>query len=241
MIVRREVDLSELFWENTKLNAVTIQAFARRQEEHALPEAWAGIDYPGADVVLPAPGGSLFRLLRRRRSHRLFSPRALALRDLGALFGAFGGNGTGARMFPSAGATYPLEVFALLNRVEGDLSGTAVRYNHENHSLSVIGPSPPWAECAPLINLETQGDPAALFLFVLLTDRITSKYGDRGTRFALIEVGHAAQNLALVLAEIGLAGCEAGGVLDEPIKLVLGLSGIRYQVALGYACGYPGR
>jgi nitroreductase len=76
-------------------------------------------------------------------------------------------------------------------------------------------------------------------VFVLFPDRATAKYGERGGRFALIEVGHAAQNLALRLVAEGMAGCEAGGLLDEPVKALLRLDGTGAQVALGYACGLP--
>jgi nitroreductase len=104
--------------------------------------------------------------------------------------------------------------------------------------LSVVGSLPGWSELAEAVNLEpVVGVPQLVFVFVLFPDRVTSKYSERGGRFALIETGHAVQNLALRLVEEGMVGCEAGGVLDDRIKSLLRLERTTAQVALGYACG----
>jgi nitroreductase len=124
--------------------------------------------------------------------------------------------------------------------VEGPLDRTATYYNHDNHSLSVVGPLPGWNELAAGVNLEVAaGVPQVVVVFVVFPERATAKYGERGGRFALIEVGHAAQNLALRLVAEGMVGCEAGGLLDEEIKRLLRLERTGAQIALGYACGLP--
>ncbi len=71
----------------------------------------------------------------------------------------------------------------------------AAHYNADNHSLSVVGPlGESYADTLSLDGFE--GVPQLIVVFVLFPDRMTEKYGERGGRFALIEVGHAAQNLA---------------------------------------------
>ena len=74
---------------------------------------------------------------------------------------------------------------------------------------------------------------------MLLTDRVVEKYGATGGRFALIEVGHAAQNVALRVAADGLAGWLAGGVVESELLAMLHLDGTPARVALAYACGLP--
>ena len=145
----------------------------------------------------------------------------------------------GSRGHPSAGALYPVEVFCLCGDVGGGLAATACCYNPDNHSLTPVGPLPPWPEWSGALNLAVDGVPQVVLLFVLVTDRVVAKYGAMGGRFALIEVGHAAQNLALRLAADGLAGCEAGGVVEADLLRLVRLDGTAARVALAYACGLP--
>jgi SagB-type dehydrogenase family enzyme len=176
-----------------------------------------------------------------RTSGRRFGDRPLDAHELGSLFSAFAGRPGGSRTFPSAGSTYALEVYALLFNVRGDLRGSIVHYNADNHSLSRVGSAPSWRQCAERVNLELEGEPATLFLFVIVPERTTDKYGERGMRFTLLEAGHAAQNLSLRLAHEKLVGCEAGGLFDRWFKTVLGLTGTSAQIGLGLVCGHPDR
>jgi SagB-type dehydrogenase family enzyme len=235
-------ELFDLFWENSKLNPVTIRVFRRRIDEYlaANDGARPALQYPSADVLLERPHDRLARLMEQRRSERRFSETPVSAAALGRLFAAFAGSRDGSRTYASAGGAYPLEIFCLLNRVEGPLGGSAVYYNADNHSVSVVARLPGWDELAGIVNLElSEGVPQLVFLFVLFPGRSTAKYGERGGRFALLEAGHAAQNLALRLVAEGMAGCEAGGLLDDRVKRLLGLEGTTAQVALGYACGLP--
>ena len=236
----RAAPLFDLFWENSTLGPATIGRFADRMARSAgdVPAAPA-LQYPGADVELPRPRDALGGVMDARSSERGFADRLLQRRELGAIFSAFARTRRGARTFPSAGATYAVDVFALLNKVDGGLSGRAVYYNHDNHSLSDVAAVPEWPEYADAVNLECEGTPHVLVVFVAFPERTTAKYGERGGRFVLFEVGHAAQNLALRLAACGLAGCEAGGLFDRRIKELLRLERTDARIALGYACGLP--
>src|ERR671935_1069962 len=242
MFPNRSAALYDLFWENSKLNEVTIREFRARIESDSrvADPVQAPLPYAAADLRLKRPHDGLARLMHGRRSTREFSSGALPFRKLANLFGSFDAAPSGSRTFASAGSTYPLEVFALLNHVEGPLGRTAVHYNWDNHSLNVVASVPPWDELVDAINVEGMTtQPQVVFVFVLLPERTTSKYGERGGRFALIEVGHAAQNLALRIVAERLVGCEAGGLLDDRIKTLLRLDGTSAQVTLGYVCGLP--
>jgi SagB-type dehydrogenase family enzyme len=232
-------ELFSLFWVNTKLSAATAPAFQRRIENHSGNEHFQGTaQYAAVDTPLPLGRGSPNRLMDLRRSGRTFSKKPLTLQQLGAICTGFRSTPSGLRPYPSAGATYAVEVFWLLNRFTGSLQQSAVHYNPDNHSISRIGDIPPWAEIAPLVNLDTAGTiPQAMAIFVIFPERVMEKYGDRGGRFALMEVGHMAQNLALSLAANRLGGVEAGGLLDDEMSALLGLEGTTAQIALGFLCG----
>lgn len=239
MSTTNDVELFELFWENSKLNPATIAEFGRRinayvaDGEHDASLAQAGPDHP-----LSSPNDALQKLMTARKSIRSWSPRPVSMKQLGSLMAAFARSRSGMRTFPSAGATYAVEVYCMLNRVESELSGTVVRYNADNHSLSVIGRAPSAEEIAALINLDGDGTmPPLIFLIALLAERTTAKYGERGGRFALIEAGQALQNLALRIEAEGMVGVELGGLLDDRVRALLKLDRPA-KVALGYACGH---
>lgn len=183
-------------------------------------------------------------MLATRRSARVFDKGPLSARALGSLFSAFAdAEGTSGevrrRAWPSAGGLYPLEVFACRLAVDHPLNGRAVHYEPDTHGLTDLAPAPAWpALAAPLSATGViTGTPQVVVLFVLDTAAMEAKYATRAGRFALIEVGHAAENLALRLAADGLAGCELGGTHDRSLLAALGLTGSGARLALRYACG----
>ena len=234
-----ETEAWELFWESSSLDATRLPAFARRLETYVPRVALRLATYPGDDIVLLRPHDRLARSLARRSSGRSFGRGRISVRQLGSLFEAFAGNKRGSRVFPSAGSLYPLEIFCLVNAAEGGLDGTAVCYNADNHSLSRVRAIPLWEEYRDVLSFPLEGMPQLVFIFVLFDGEMSEKYGARGGRFGLIEVGHAAQNLALRVAYEGLVGCEVGGTLDRPVLELLGLAGTGGRVALAYVCGIP--
>ena len=53
--------------------------------------------------------------------------------------------------------------------------------------------------------------------------RITVKYGNRGVRYALIEIGHIGQNIFLQCQAVGLAAGIVGAFNDREVVRVLGI------------------
>ncbi|MDP8899829.1 MAG: SagB/ThcOx family dehydrogenase [Actinomycetota bacterium] len=233
----------ELFWEDTSLNDTTakpwtqqVAAFTPADDEPRL------LTYPSADLRLARPRDRLARVTARRHSSRAFGPGRLSARQLGSLLSTFASGPDGNRSFPSAGALYPLEIMCLATAVDGPdgpLDGMVLCHNPDNHSVNVVGPLAPWNEWCDSLNFPTSSPPPLVIVFVLLVEQMIAKYGSRGGRFALIEVGHAAQNLALRIAEEGLAGCEVGGTQDDAVLALLDLTATDARVALAYACGLP--
>ncbi|QQS20218.1 SagB/ThcOx family dehydrogenase [Candidatus Saccharibacteria bacterium] len=232
--------LFDIFWENSKFSEVNIGEFQKLIEEYSGAEhEMPALQYPKPDHKLPMPTDRQVKQMQRRKSDRLFAEKKINKKQLGSLLAAFSKNNSDGRTYPSAGATYGVDIFCLVNNYDGELNHKVCYYNADNHSLSEVKALPDWESYAPLLNIDTDNSmPAVVFVFVLFASRVTSKYGERGGRFALIEVGHAAQNLSLRLVEEKMVGVEMGGLLDNEIKALLGLEDTSAAIALGLACGF---
>jgi SagB-type dehydrogenase family enzyme len=236
----------EAFWLASELSPSTSPGFGTRIGEFAPAAANHNrFMFAAAGEPLLHELDHLDRLLAARRSVREFRDGVMSAAELGAIFGAFRDprgtpDETRRRAWPSAGGLYPLEVFGLLLAVDHNLNGKAVHYECDTHELTPIAQAPPWLDLTSSLAADVVvGEPQVVVLFVLDTEVAERKYGSRAGRFALIEVGHAAQNLALRLAASGLGGCELGGSQDRPILTMLGLGHTRARLALAYACGLP--
>ena len=175
--------------------------------------------------------------LEARRSERTFAPGHLGWDVVGRVLSGLSGVGS-RRYVPSAGALYPLETFVLLRRVAGPLPRCAARYLPVEHALVPVADLPDDAALGRL--LDPTGDPGCpmVVVFALRTAQMVAKYGERGGRFALIEVGAAAQNIGLRAAHEGLAGCLLGAVDESTLgDLLCAGRSPSVRVALAYALG----
>lgn len=232
-----EPDPFELFWENSCLTPALLPGFAARIASAPPPAAPRLPTYAGPDFHLPRPRDQLARLFEQRCSTRRFGDGRVGIGEVGALLAGLSGGRRGHRAFPSAGALYPLEVFCLARHVAAPLGGNILAYNPDNHSVSTVRSLPHWEEVVPALSLVEDTAPPLVLVFVIFADRMLDRYGQRGGRFALIEVGHAAQNVALRLGREKMVGYELGGLVDSEMLRLLGLDGTEARVALGYACG----
>ena len=62
----------------------------------------------------------------------------------------------------------------------------------------------------------------ACLVITAVYERTTRRYGDRGVRYVLIEVGHAAQNVYLQATALGLATVAIGAFYDEQVREIIG-------------------
>jgi SagB-type dehydrogenase family enzyme len=195
--------------------------------------ALTGIFHIPARIVLPSPrtegGMSLFETFARRRSLRSFSGTdSLSLEQISQLvWAAQGKTGTrGRRTAPSAGATYPLEVFCLIERVSGAEPGL-YRYDPVDHIL-VPALVPVTGINAQNISEACYGqswiaNSAAVLIVVADYPRTTDHYGERGIRYVDMEAGHVGQNIYLMAAALNLATCAVGAFDEDTMADLLGL------------------
>jgi len=168
-----------------------------------------------------------------RRSRRHFQPKPLTLEQIGQLAWAAQGQETGGRYHttPSAGATYPLELFIITD--EG-----MFRYLPAKHSLEKLIDQDLRAALASAAWGQDFIQAAPLTLvFAAQFSRTTGRYGKRGVRYVYMEAGHAAQNVHLQAEALGLGSVAVGAFDDAAVSMVLSLPDYLeplYMVAVGY-------
>ena len=229
------------FWLASQLDRHNLAGFARRASAFDADHKQLRLDYPDAPALLPpTPATALERAARRRASRRAFGPGGLAVSDMaGLLASCRAWGGAEHRSYPSAGASYAVELFVVSWRVAG-WGRRLSYYDAVDHGLVTLpDPAPGWDEAAPQINVSVSGEPAAMILAVIFADRLTAKYGERGGRFALLEAGAAMQQLSLSAAHLDVAGVVAGGLVDAYWLDLLGLRRAGGSLGFGYLVGPP--
>lgn len=193
---------------------------------------WEVRNASASGFLLPKPSTdgkvSLEKTIRDRRTTRDFREKALSVNHLSQLLWAAQGitdPSTGKRAAPSGGALYPLDIYMLVgeNSVES-LEPGVYHYSNKEHSVSMTlkGDRRRQISSASLSQMWMAKAPV-LFVITAEYKRITGKYGERGIRYALIEVGHASQNLFLEAEALGLGAGIVGAFNDTDISKVAGL------------------
>jgi len=191
---------------------------------------------PSSGVDFPPPTEGTVPLeatLRRRRSVREFAADTLTAAEIGQLLWAAQGVTTdwGGRTAPSAGALYPLELYAVT-------PSRAMRYLPDGHRAEITTGSDLRSDLmSAALDQEAVGQAPLLVAVIAAPERTAAKYGDRAPRYADLEAGHAAQNLLLQAVALELAAVPIGGFDDEAVGSVLGLPDgqvPRYLLAVGH-------
>ena len=170
----------------------------------------------------PRPEGplSLEETLQERRSVREFSDEPLSAAELGQLLWAAQGFTTadGRRTAPSAGALYPLELYAVT--AEG-----VFHCDPAAHALATWQRGDRRAGlAAAALSQEAVAEAPLVIAITAVYARTEAKYGrDRGPRYVHLEAGHAAQNILLQAVALGLGAVPMGAFDDRRVQDVLGL------------------
>lgn len=171
-------------------------------------------------IRLPRPEttGPLDQILARRRSMREFEESELTDRELSQLaWSAQGVTEGGLRTVPSAGGLFALEIRLVL-------PNGVYRYRPANHSIRLERTGDLRPEVAEAALFQDWIAEAPLILLVTaVADRLRGRYGSRSERYALLEAGHAAQNILLEAQSLGLAGTPVGAFDDDRISELFNL------------------
>ena len=179
------------------------------------------------EIRLPKPkekgSTSIEETLHQRRSVRDFRKGPLGLEQISQLLWSASGKNLYRRTAPSAGATYPLEIYLVVGEVEG-LEKGIYYYSPSRHTLErkkeqdIRNP-------LSSASLEQRMIERAPINIIIAADygRTTGHYGQRGMRYVHMEVGHVGQNISLQAIALGLGTVMIGAFDDDRVREILGI------------------
>jgi SagB-type dehydrogenase family enzyme len=194
----------------------------------------------------PADPGSMSafaKLSRDRHSTRSFDDqRPITLAELAQFLDStarvqsisasepdFDDGGHAGRPYPSAGASYALELYLAVNACDG-LARGFYHYDAGKHALVAIDVSPHELEAQLMGANYAMGAAAPPQILITITarfGRMTWKYGSIAYSLILKDVGVLLQTFYLMATDMGLGGC-AIGMTD--IDLFAKMTGIEFHV-----------
>jgi SagB-type dehydrogenase family enzyme len=184
-----------------------------------------------SEIKLPAPklkgDISVEEAIFKRRSVRDYKSDVITLEQISQLLWA--GQGITAMDFfraaPSAGASYPLELFVIAGNIKG-LDAGIYHYNVKEHSLNLHmkGDIREKLGTTAAFNQKCILQAPVEIIICAIYERTMKTYGKRGERYVHIDTGHAAENIALQAVALGLATVMVGAFEDKKVSEILGLS-----------------
>ncbi|MFZ1150211.1 MAG: SagB family peptide dehydrogenase [Xanthobacteraceae bacterium] len=133
------------------------------------------------------------------------------------------------RPYPSAGASYELELYLAVNKCEG-LARGFYHYDAGGHTLVLIGPGTPEFEAlltGAEFAMDTPAAPQILITIAARFGRISWKYSSIAYALILKDVGVLMQTLYMMATDMGLGGCAIG---ITNIDLFAKMTGIEFYV-----------
>ena len=214
-----------------------------------LPATYKDYETKLATIALPEPdtgeGGSVWQLLRRRRSRRVYETgRQLPLGLLSALLWASQGltaryGDVYFRTAPSAGGLYPVETYLSVRAVDG-LEPGIYHFRPHRFDLEYLKRgnfARPLAQAA--LGQEIAADAQVTFVWSAVLERGKWKYRERAYRYIYIDAGHIAQNLYLAAEGLGLGVCTIGAFFDDDANRIVDLDGTGETIIYMGCVGWP--
>lgn len=205
----------------------------------------AGVKYTPLSVLatlpLPKPsprgGMPIFETIAKRRSIREYSNKPLSMEELSQLLWAMSGvtgeiYGFPLRAAPSAGALYPNDIYAVVNRVS-ELKRGIYRYAPEAHALELLREGD-FSEkiAAAALDQDFAAIAAVVFVFVAVVERSRRKYRERAYRYIYMDAGYICENLYLAATALNLGCCAIGACYDDEVNALLGIDGVQETAVL---------
>ena len=180
-------------------------------------------------IKLPEPKHdsdvSIEETLVRRRSIRDYTHEPLTLEEVSQLLWAGQGitSDWGGRTAPSAGALYPIELYVIVGDVK-NLAAGLYKYKPERHELVMVLEGDIRSRLADAALGQSPVKHGVVdIVLTSVNHRTTRKYGDRGIKYVLIEIGHAGQNICLQATALELGSVMIGAFHDEEVSSLLKL------------------
>lgn len=171
---------------------------------------------------------SLEKAIKQRRTVRSFGNRSISKQQFSQILWSAQGiteDRGSKRASPSGGALYPADVYAAVgNNCIEDLVAGVYHYRPKLHSVTKVAEGDRRNDLA-IASLSQMWMAGAPVIFVITAEyrRITCKYGDRGVRYALMEIGHISQNIFLQCQTLGLSAGIVGAFDDGKVARSAGV------------------
>jgi SagB-type dehydrogenase family enzyme len=187
--------------------------------------------FAAAAIKLPPPakkgGTALAEALAARRTVRHFASRPLDLAQISQLLWEADGlsDPRGLRTSPSAGATYPLDLYLVAGeRGVTDLPAGVYCYLVADHALTLVAAGELRAAVARACLHQTwMTEPPVMVVITAEYRRCMARYGQRGIRYTHMEAGNVSQNVFLAAEALGLGAGIVGAFEDQALAQVLKL------------------
>lgn len=184
---------------------------------------------------------SLTFALKNRQTIRELTGKSIASATLNLLVWAAYGNTHSdgrckMRTAPSAGATFPIELYLAIEKVEGFADGI-YRYSTRTEKILTVKTGRFLKEISRA-SLDQDFIPLsnAAFLLVYNPEKIERHYGRDSRKYALLECGHIAQNILLAAAARRLGSVPVGAFYQKRLGSILELDANRevlYMICVG--------
>ena len=186
-------------------------------------------------IKLPEPEFNnetpFWQVILNRQSVRKFSNESISLTHLSLLL--FGMTGltrifpqSAFRTVPSAGGLYPIEVYMVINNVEGIEQGI-YHYNIPKHSLELLKEGDFRTDIMNgCLDQKMAYNSAVDFVWTAIIERSKWKYLQRCYRYIYLDAGHIGQSFYLIADALGLGACTIGAIYDDEINSLLEIDGV---------------
>lgn len=157
-------------------------------------------------------------LLNDRHSVRRFTDTKIQRSSVYDILWAGQGKNRYKYTSPSAGALYPITLYALLVGVDGAPYQSLHRWNRDTSICEYLH----YVEEAPSLSGSTAYSQSAFSVFLAADFRILEqKYPNRAERYSYLEAGHIAQNMILMAQSLGIGSVPIGAIQDRKAQAIL--------------------
>ncbi len=195
-------------------------------------------------IQLPEPPGaemSVHRAIEERRSRRGYGGSGITLEQASELLWATSGitdPGGRFRAAPSAGATYPIDTYFLVEDVQS-LAPGIYRYVVQSHSLELLVEGSFAGKLADAaLGQSSLREASAVICLFGIYERTKARYGDRAYQYVHMEIGHIGQNIYLVAEALDLSTVAIGAFHDDRVSSLFDVDGVPlYLMPIGPRAG----
>ncbi len=205
-----------------------------------LTEVSTGVSVLEGEILLPLPAKTtsltVEEAILMRKSIREWSNKPLTIGQVSMILWATQGvvedyGGWLRRAAPSAGATYPLEIYVVVGDeavlVGGDkyVDAGVYKYDYRRHSMKlVVGGDRRSALWSASLYQDWIRDAPISVVICAVYERTTGRYGERGIRYVILEAGHVGQNIYLMATSLGLGTVAIGAFYDEEVAKAISVA-----------------